>query len=167
MIFQWYGWNGNDRSWMSNPVVFLRSLASSLSFQSPLPWSTCANWWNSARCHAQVFNSIPHRNATETNELPPIKEPWECLILTNGEENTLMSWIPCYKVLLSCTTGANKNGNGPTLIYLVSACLWLMWFVSCHNNIDYWYTRVTMKAFYMLLKNPETGNTRPCWTSVL
>ena len=27
------------------------------SLQSPLPWSTCANWWNSARCHSQVFTN--------------------------------------------------------------------------------------------------------------
>ena len=27
------------------------------SLQSPLPWSTCNNWWNSARCHSQVFTN--------------------------------------------------------------------------------------------------------------
>ena len=31
-------------------------LGANSSLQSPLPWSTCSNWWNSARCHAQVMN---------------------------------------------------------------------------------------------------------------
>ena len=35
-------------------TIILKTIPIS-SLQSPLPWSTCTNWWNSARCHAQVL----------------------------------------------------------------------------------------------------------------
>ena len=59
------------------------------SLQSPLPWSTCNNWWNSARCHSQVFTNTCYWRVDQHIGEPTkdIRESVEKFVLTASRGN--------------------------------------------------------------------------------
>ncbi|XP_048872468.1 sodium- and chloride-dependent GABA transporter 2-like isoform X2 [Brienomyrus brachyistius] len=79
------------------------------SFSSPLPWSTCGNFWNTATCVDFELKNISKNWTFAENATSPVREFWERRVLniTDSVHNLgeikwelalclLLSWIICY-----------------------------------------------------------------------
>uniref|UniRef100_A0A3Q0R8J1 Transporter n=1 Tax=Amphilophus citrinellus TaxID=61819 RepID=A0A3Q0R8J1_AMPCI len=104
------------------------------SFKSPLPWSTCDNWWNSGK-HACLNASVFYYNETILMSTSPEEEFWSNRVLRMPKDISLgkihwdlalclmFAWVICYFCIWK---GIKTTGK---VVYFTAIFPYLMLFI--------------------------------------